>query len=75
MSPATAAAPAHGAVRFSRTFKEQPLWIERIDAVEALRLALVAFKDRYNHERLIEHRGHQAPSTIRAALFATDAAA
>jgi putative transposase len=62
------------AERFIRTLKEQLLWIERFDTVEALRLALLAFKDRYNAEWLIERHGHQTPAAVRAA-FAADVAA
>jgi transposase InsO family protein len=62
------------AERFIRTLKEQLLWIERFDTVEALRLALLTFKDRYNQEWLIERHGHQTPAAVRAA-FAADMAA
>jgi putative transposase len=62
------------AERFIRTLKEQLLWIERFETVEALRLALLAFKDRYNRQWLIERHGHQTPAAVRAA-FAADAAA
>jgi transposase InsO family protein len=62
------------AERFIRTLKEQLLWIERFDSVEALRRALLAFKDRYNAEWLIERHGHRTPAAVRAA-FAADAAA
>jgi transposase InsO family protein len=62
------------AERFIRTLKEQLLWIERFDSVEALRLALLAFKDRYNREWLVERHGHHTPSAVRAA-FAADVAA
>jgi len=62
------------AERFIRTLKEQLLWIERFETVEALRLALLAFKDRYNREWLIERHGHQTPAAVRA-TFAADVAA
>jgi transposase InsO family protein len=62
------------AERFIRTLKEQLLWIDRFDSVEALRQALLAFKDRYNREWLIERHGHQTPVAVRAA-FAADPAA
>jgi transposase InsO family protein len=62
------------AQRFIRTLKEQLHWIERFDTVEALRLALLAFKDRYNSAWLIERHGHRTPAAVRAA-FAADAAA
>ena len=62
------------AERFIRTLKAQLLWIERFDTVEALRLALLAFKDRYNREWLIERHGHQTPAAVRAAFAANVAA-
>jgi transposase InsO family protein len=62
------------AERFIRTLKEHLLWIEPFDTAEALRLALLAFKDRYNREWLIERDGHQTPAAVRAA-FAADVAA
>ncbi len=62
------------AERCIRTLKEQLLWIERFDSVEALRLALLAFRDRYNREWLIQRHGHRTPAAVRAA-FAAEAAA
>jgi putative transposase len=62
------------AERFIRTLKEQLLWIERFATVEDLRVALLAFKDRYNREWLIERHGHHPPAAVRAA-FAADTAA
>jgi putative transposase len=62
------------AERFIRTRKEQRLWIERFDSVEALRQALLAFKDRYNTEWLIERHRHQTPAAVRAAFAAEPAA-
>jgi transposase InsO family protein len=62
------------AERFLRTLKEQLLWIERFATVEDLRVALLAFKDRYNAEWLTERHGHRTPAAVRAA-FAADAAA
>ena len=62
------------AERFVRTLKEQLLWIERFATVEDLRVALLAFKDRYNREWLVERHGHQTPAAVRAA-FAADVAA
>ncbi len=62
------------AERFIRTLKEQLLWIERFPTVEDLRVALLAFKDRYNREWLVERHGHQAPAAVRA-TFAADRAA
>jgi hypothetical protein len=34
-------------------------------------VALLAFKDRYNHEWLIERHGHQTPAAVRAAFAAS----
>jgi transposase InsO family protein len=62
------------AERFIRTLKEQLLWLQTFDTVEALRLALLAFKDRYNREWLIERHGHQTPAARRAALTAAPVA-
>ena len=62
------------AERFIRTLKEQLLWIERFPTVEDLRVALLAFKDRYNTEWLIGRHGHRTPAAVRAA-FAADRAA
>jgi putative transposase len=62
------------AERFIRTLKEQLLWIERFATMEDLRTALLAFKDRYNREWLIERRGHRSPTAARAA-FADQVAA
>ena len=49
-SPSFVAAPEGNgcAERFIRTLKEQLLWVETFETVEQLRLALLAFKDRYN---------------------------
>jgi transposase InsO family protein len=62
------------AERFIRTLKEQLLWIERFDSVEGLRQALLAFKDRYNREWLIERHSHCSPGAVRAAFAARIAA-
>ena len=54
------------AERFVRTLKEQLLWLEPFNTVEDLRLALLAFKDRYNTEWLIERHAYRSPATVRA---------
>lgn len=54
--------------RFIRTLKGQLLWLRTFDTVEELRLALLAFKERYNRARLIERHGHQTPAAKRAAV-------
>jgi putative transposase len=62
------------AERFIRTLKEQLLWLERFATVEELRLALLAFRERYNREWLIERHGHRSPADVRTA-FAAEVAA
>lgn len=62
------------AERFIRTLKEQLLWIERFETVEAMRQALLVFKERYNQEWLVGRHGHQTPSAIRARHAALTAA-
>jgi transposase InsO family protein len=62
------------AQRFIRTLKEQLLWLRIFATVEDLRVALLEFKDRYNHEWPIERHGHQTPAARRAALTATSTA-
>ena len=62
------------AERFIRTLKEQLLWVEQFTTVEDLRLALLAFRDRYNHEWLIGRHGHRTPTAVRQA-FAAEVAA
>ena len=54
------------AERFVRTLKEQLLWLEPFATVEALRLALLAFKERYNTHWLIGRHGHRSPAAVRA---------
>jgi transposase InsO family protein len=56
------------AERFIRTLKEQVLWIQPFATVEDLRLALLAFKSRYNREWLIQRHGHRSPSAVRASF-------
>ena len=62
------------AERFIRTLKEQVLWVEHFATVEALRQALLAFRERYNREWLIARHGHRSPAAVREA-FATEVAA
>lgn len=54
------------AERFIRTLKEQLLWLRTFDTVEELRVALLAFKERYNREWLCERHEHQTPAAVRA---------
>jgi putative transposase len=62
------------AERFIRTLKEQILWVEYFPTVEALRQALLAFRERYNREWLIGRHGHRSPAAVRAE-FVTEVAA
>jgi transposase InsO family protein len=62
------------AERFIRTLKEQLLWVERFAIIEDLRRALLAFKDRYNREWLIQRHGHRSPAAARASYAALVAA-
>ncbi|HEY7066640.1 MAG TPA: integrase core domain-containing protein [Chloroflexota bacterium] len=62
------------AERFIRTLKEQVLWVEHFATVEDLRQALLAFRERYNHEWLIGRHGHRSPAAVRTA-FVTEVAA
>jgi putative transposase len=58
------------AERFIRTLKENLLWVRRFDTIEELRLALHAFKDRYNQAWIVERHGYQTPAAVRAAQLA-----
>lgn len=62
-SPAFVGEPECNGVaeRFVRTLKEQLLWLERFESVEALREGLLDFRDRYNQEWLIQRHGHKTP--------------
>ena len=55
------------AERFIRTLKEQLLWIESFGTIEALRVALLACKDRYNHDWLLERHNYRSPTDVRDA--------
>jgi putative transposase len=70
-SPAFVREPEGNGVaeRFIRTLKEQLLWVRTFDTVEELRLALLAFKERYNRQWLCERHGHQTPAQVRAQLL------
>jgi len=58
------------AERFIRTLKEQLLWVRTFRTIEELRLALQEFKDRYNHEWIVQRHGYLTPSQARAKLLA-----
>ena len=63
------------AERFIRTLKEQLLWVETFETVEQLRRALLAFKERYNRQWLVERHGHRTPAAVRRALSPSTGAA
>lgn len=60
--------------RFFRTLKEQLLWVRHFATIEELRQALLAFKQRYNQEWLIERLGYRSPAQARQ-TFAVQTAA
>ncbi len=76
-SPSFVAAPEGNgcAERFIRTLKEQLLWVEHFETVQQLRLALLAFKGRYNQKWLVERHGHRTPAAVRQALSPSTGAA
>jgi putative transposase len=51
-----------------RPLKGRLLWLEPFATVEALRLAVLAFKGRSNTEWLIERHGHRSPASVSAAV-------
>ena len=67
-SPAFVRAPEGNgcAERFIRTLKENLLWVRTFDTVEALRRALLEFRQTYNTTWLIERHGFRPPAAIRA---------
>jgi putative transposase len=66
-SPAFVRAPEGNgcAERFIRTLKENLLWLRRFETIEELRLALIAFKDRYNSTWIVERHGYRTPAQVR----------
>ena len=60
--------------RFFRTLKEQLLWVRHFSTIEALRQALLAFKEVYNREWLIERLGYRSPAQVRQAFAVRPAA-
>jgi len=56
--------------RFIRTLKEQLLRVRTFETVEELRLALLAFKERYNREWLVERHRYATPEQARRQLLA-----
>ena len=53
------------AERFIRTLKENLLWLQTFDTVEALRLALHEFQRQYKKTWLIGRHGYKAPAQVR----------
>jgi putative transposase len=66
-SPAFVRAPEGNgcAERFIRTLKENLLWIETLDTVEQLRVALLEFREIYNTTWLIQRLGYRTPAQAR----------
>jgi putative transposase len=60
--------------RFFRTLKEQLLWVRPFRDVEELRQGLLAFKETYNKEWLIERLGFRSPAQVRQAFAVRPAA-
>lgn len=69
-SPSFVAEPECNGVaeRFVRTLKEQLLWVVSFDSIEDLRVALIAFKHRYNNAWLVQKHGHRTPAEARIHL-------
>jgi len=61
--------------RFFRTLKEQLLWVQHFDTIEELRQELLAFKETYNQNWLIERLGFKSPRQAREDLLALGVAA
>ena len=60
--------------RFFRTLKEQLLWVRHFATIEDLRDALLAFKETYNRDWLIERLGYRSPTQARQAFAVRTAA-
>jgi putative transposase len=66
-SPAFVRAPEGNgcAERFIRTLKENLLWVRTFETIEALRQALLAFRETYNNSWLIKRHGFLSPAEYR----------
>ena len=66
-SPAFVRAPEGNgcAERFIRTLKQNLLWVRHFETIEALREALLEFRDTYNNTWLIERHGFVSPAAFR----------
>ena len=75
-SPSFVAEPQCNGVaeRFVKTLKEQCLWLKTYDTVEELRLALMAFKETYNREWMVQKHGYRSPIAARQAFTIARAA-
>ena len=51
--------------RFFRTLKEQLLWIHRFRNLVELRAALMEFRDRYNHQWILQRLNYRTPVQTR----------
>ena len=60
--------------RFFRTLKEQLLWVRHFATIEDLRDALLAFKETYNRDWLIQRLGYRSPMQARQAFAVRTAA-
>ena len=47
--------------RFFRTLKEQLLWIRHFRDLEELRTALIEFRNRYNHQWILQRLNYRTP--------------
>ena len=56
------------AERVIRTLKEKLLWVRRVDTIEALRLAVLAFKRTYNEQWMLEKYHYRSPAQVRRDL-------
>lgn len=54
--------------RFFRTLKEQLLWVRRFRNLEELRQALLEFRERYNHQWILERHNYETPVQARRRL-------
>ena len=57
------------AERFIRTLKENLLWVRSFATIEALRLALLAFKRTYNEQWMLEKYDYRSPAQVRREDF------
>jgi transposase InsO family protein len=58
---------ANGCIeRFFRTLKEQLLWIRRFPNLVELRAALMEFRDRYNHQWILQRLKYRTPVQTRS---------